>query len=177
MKLRYCTLLLACTLGVAHAKTIETDSFAIEWMDGYSRIAGDDSSKLQFASDDSGVTITVMGHSKTSAEEFRQLRELFVQYAEKELGKIAKRHGEIAIPLKREDLPSGAILFTLGGYDQRAEEFGLFFVHISAQGRASQVVVEGRGQPAARLPEFEKQIRTIRWKKEPIQSSQPTPGS
>jgi hypothetical protein len=146
-----------------------TESFTISWADGYQRVSEPRDGKIQLVAEDRGiaVTMTVTGHHLSEEAEFQKLRASFTAYATDELPKIAKRHGSIVIPLQRNDLPSGTILFVLGEHQKSAGKFGLFFLLISPQGRAAQIVVEGRGRPEDRISEFRNLVETARWKEEP----------
>jgi hypothetical protein len=155
-----------------------TNTFKITWADGFTRVPNDDPTKLQFLSDGNiGVTLTVIGHHEKRAEEFQRFRDSFTQYAKVDLVKAAKRHGKIVMPLKREDLQNHVLLFTMGGYESRTDNFGLYYLAISPEGRVAQIVVEGPGRPEDKLLVYRKYLDSAQWAEEQNQSPQPPQAS
>ena len=152
-----------------------TDTFKITWADGFTRLPSDDPTKLQFLSDRNiGVTLTLIGHHAKRAEEFHKFRDLFTQYANVELVKVAERHGKIVMPLKREELPNRGILFMMGGYEEKNDYFGLYYLAISREGRVAQIIVEGPGRPEDKLLVYRKYLDSAQWSGEQNQSLRPS---
>lgn len=117
-----------------------------------------------------GVTMSTFSHAHITESEFIKMRERMVTYALNELPQLARRHGEITIPLKREDRPSKATIFSLGLHNKKSKKFGLLFLYVSPQGRAAQIVVEGHGSPEDKLPYFHEFVATGQWSEEPNSS-------
>ncbi len=156
--------LLLTGAAACHAAVWRTDSFSITWDDGYTQVPSSNKSKIQLTSTSGiGVTMTAIGHRLTKAEDIQKIREHFIKYGTDELPKLAQRYGTVVLPLKREELDSGVTLFSIAEHNRSKNRFGLFFVHISAQGRTTQIVVEGQGRPEDVVASFRKLVNTARW--------------
>ncbi len=106
---------------------------------------------------------------RISAEQQQQLRETWSRYADEELPKLGRRHGEIVVPLKKETLASGYVLFSLACEEKLEGKnyFGLFFLSMSPQGRLAQFAVEGVGEAKLVFPRYREFMASGKWKQEP----------
>jgi hypothetical protein len=168
--------LLCAVVSTSHAKdlTWEQNGFAFNLPAGFSRTHASDAFQLINAQ---GVGLTV--DAILASSEVAPVQEInkWSWYAETELLRIAGRHGSVTMPLHKEKLSSGSILYTLGETSTpttNGNRFGLFFVLITPSGDFAQMVFEGPGDPDTALSEFRPFVVSASWMHWPNKTSKRT---
>jgi hypothetical protein len=143
--------------------TWQLQGFTFNLPAGFSRVHATEA--FQFISKNGvGLTVDAIPVAEHAAQS-EQINK-WVTYAEKELPRIANRHGTITVPLSKDVLQSGSVLCTLGESSKSSaigQRFGLFFVLVSPKGNVVQMVFEGSGDPVAAMSTFRPYVASASW--------------
>ncbi len=156
-------LCVVATVSNAEGHAWKLNDFSFSLPQSFSRIHKSDAFQLI---NTQGVGVTVDAIPQNDQMSSDQLIEKWSAYAENQISQVAERHGTIKVPLRREVLPSGNILYTLEesvNSKGRQHGFGLFFVLISPKGRIAQLVFEGPGDAGMSLETYRPYVVSAKW--------------
>jgi hypothetical protein len=156
-------LLILAMPGPALCETWTLRALTLEWPAGFRQVNAD---PLQFANGEGvAVTVDVMGPDTDDEVVQSQMAEGWRAYVRNDLLQLARSHGEVVV-MRDETTAAGLPLSVIAIRQQRDGQarFGIFFVMISIHGQIAQIMVEGPGDPLARLAEYRPIFETARWR-------------
>ena len=158
-------LILGCMLGSSQAAELYLGDLRIDWLDGYKETGG--SSPIHLVGPDGvNVLVTVWSATpKVDSDPTTDAQTSFSNIATARLPELAAVQGKVVLPLQREVLPDGSVLYftaTQAG-SRRRPEFYLQYMLVAPSAKAALFTVEGKGDAMLEHPRFLERFSSVRW--------------
>lgn len=161
------TIALLLFLLAVHASAAELriGTLSLDWYDGF--IQSTNSEPIRLNGPDGVVVLISAYRIKDNAETNAgaSLVERHVALALDHLPKLASKTGKVVLPLTRDDLPNGMILFSIATKTGSLFSHGFFLQYclISPEARIALFTVEGNGDPLVEHERYRPLFNTAQW--------------
>ncbi|MBJ6981964.1 hypothetical protein [Luteimonas sp. MC1572] len=158
-------LLLATLANAAQGAELDLGSLRIAWPSGYKEVGRESPIRL-VGPDGVNVLITVWNAKpEAGADAPSDTSAVFSSIAESRLPELAATDGKVVVPLQRQILPDGSILYSTATQTgaHRKAKFYLQYMLIAPSSSAALFTVEGRGDATAQHLHFLERFYSVEW--------------
>jgi hypothetical protein len=163
--LRTLALLLFLLSASVSAAEVRIGARSLDWFDGFTQSTNSEPVRL---TGPDGVVVLVSAYRVKDEAVARggvSDIERYVAFAQNQLPKLASKAGTVVVPLVRDDLLNGMILFSTAARTSSLFSSGFYLQYflITPHGRVALFTVEGKGDALAEHERYRPLFNTAQW--------------